>query len=752
MSHKKESAGLVSAEDQARLQALIEQIAPAVSELRSSTSRQAGEAALTPFTSAPASVRLALIRELARRPEQEAADLLLALYHYSPDKESRKEARRALIRLEALHVYPQWTPPRAPQLGPVAHPPRFWKGLVTQTREQGEVQLFLCWEEGVDYSEARLIVLLLDFWERGVRDCLVDQGGKRRLENRIAELTAPLEPAVLTDCTLAEGRRLLEEALAVNRWRAQELPERYRYYLPQIRRLILEAEEVGEDRGRTFIATTLDPEEVVLTFLGAWSLGDYGLVYDLLSARSPLREGLSRDEWLERRRAWASEAQPARLSVSYVYEREQPQSGLWLPGTTGAGRAPRKEVEVGWSLELSETPLSGTLPEMAMGTAVNKETRRHWCWTSYTLLREGEAWRILSMVDEGARAQGLPIPELQQRIKEHDERIREISAQQREALLKSITLLDRPDPLELLEEITRRMTQAMHYDDALMARLSLDPEIVENAYHHAAAIRNSERAMVYLERLAQRFPARRVDALRELALTEQTLAHFFEQQGLQERSRAFSERAEQHLRESLEQRPTALGYALLAQIRLERLASAESQPETFREIAGLLEQARALHPNRAEETIIEAGLGDIAAARKDYQEALRHYERAADLSPDYPGIWLALGHTRRLLGNHAEARKALRRAIDQNRADLQAYSEFTDLASEQGWFDEAEELLQEGLKALPDSAHLRALLSSLYLARGEPRQAQRYLEEAERLDSELPSVKAMRETFNRYRK
>jgi tetratricopeptide (TPR) repeat protein len=781
MARKKEIASPVSAEDQSRLQSLLAQVPDLAKQLRSSQSQQEAEAALAPITSAPMNVQLAFMRELAQgspgpaireqSPEsqalqtlssaggprwsaQDAADLLLALYQYSPEKECRKEARRSLIRLEGARIYPQWQPPREQPAAFQSRPPRFWKGLVSETRERGEVQLFLCWEEGYDYDEARLIALGLDFWQQGVRDCIVERASKRRIEARLSELMSRQEEVRFSECTLTEGRRLLEEALTVSRWRGQELPESYRYHLPLIRQLVLEAPEAeaGQDRGLTFIQPALDPEELVLTFIGAWSLGDFGLAYDLLTPQSPLREGLSREEWVERRRAWANEAHPARLTVSFVTESEQPQSGLWLPGSTLSSRGPRKLVEIGWSLELSETPLSGTLPEMAMGTAVNKETGRHWFWTSYTLLRQDEAWRIHSMSDEGARAQGLPIPELQQRIKEHDDRVREISMQQREALLKSISLLDRPDPQVLLEEITRRLTQALHYEDALMVRLPLDQQIVENAYNHAAALRNGERGMVYLERLAQRFPGRRADALRELAMTEDSLATLFEQQGLKERSRRFDELAEQHMQESLALRPTALGYALLAQMKLQHTAAPLPPPEALQEAEQLLAQARALNPNRAEETIIEAALGTIASARGNQPQALQHYERAAALSPDYPGIWLALSHTQRALGRKAEARESLRRALRYNPADLQAYSELVDLAVEERQFGEAHAVLEEGLKQLPQSAHLRALLAMVLAEQGDLRQAQRFLEEAEQIDQRLPSVQAAREILNERRK
>ncbi len=42
-------------------------------------------------------------------------------------------------------------------------------------------------------------------------------------------------------------------------------------------------------------------------------MGDFGLCFDLLTSDSPLKEGLSRDEWVELRRKWADEADPVGL-------------------------------------------------------------------------------------------------------------------------------------------------------------------------------------------------------------------------------------------------------------------------------------------------------------------------------------------------------------------------------------------------------------------------------------------------------
>ena len=439
MPHKKETDTLLSAEDTNQVQLLLAEYHQLADSLHRSDGQAQAEAALADIHAQPEAIQIAWLKALSKEQTGDAADVLAAINAFSPHKEVRKEARRSLIRLEATKTYPSWTPPTvsapAVQL-PIANPPRFWKGFATEAREEGEIQLLLCWEQGYDYSEVRILAFLLDFWQDGVKAISIDTTTKRRADERISELRTKLGQTALRDCTLAEGKRLLEEALSVNAWRGTQPHEDYRAQIPLINKLILQATDVGEDRGQTFITTDMEDQEVLVNFLGGWSMGDYGLSYDLLAKDSDVRDGLTRDEWIERHRAWSDEAHPARMELGFVHERKNSPSSLWLP--TSASRATsRKEVEVGWSLELSTTPLSGTLKEMPMGTAVNKETRRHWFWTSYVVVREAGVWRMQKASDEGARSQGLPITELQSRIKEHEDEL-ENSSNSKISILKKL--------------------------------------------------------------------------------------------------------------------------------------------------------------------------------------------------------------------------------------------------------------------------------------------------------------------------
>ncbi len=739
MTRKKDTNILVSQEHEAQAQHLLEHYREIADDLHGSNNRTQAEAALSEINNMPEATQMALLKVLSKEHDSAAADVLAAIHELNPNKSIRKEARRSLIRLEGVKVYPTWNPPSTAPLviQPSTSVPRFWKGLVTQDREQGELELVLCWEQGVDYHEARILVFLLDFWNDGVKDFFIRTGTKRRLDSDIAERNAKLKDVAMVDCTLAEGRRLIEEALSVNKWRGTTPHKDYRTNLPTVNSLVFQANDIGEDRGRTFIDPDLDAEQVVANFVGGWSLGDFGLAYDLLSRDSSLREGLSRDEWIERRRAWADEAHPDGLMMSFVQEREPQQQSLWLPAPLlGSYTTSRKEIELGWALELTTTPLSGTLREMPMGTVVNKATRRHWFWTSYTLVREEGIWRIQNMTDEGARAQGLSLTELQRRIEELREKVKELNQQ------RPLDLDDKDD-LDYLEEALWHTTRAMHYSDALMVKLPLDRSVYEEAAVQAQGVRAIERATVYLQRIADRFLEQRSAVLRELGVLLSSLRDMYYENKDEERGERFFKLAEKAFRDAIAIDNAPLGYALLAELLLD-----QKDPAYYDEAESLLHQAEAWDPSRAEETVINACLGNIATFRKQPEEALQYYQRAAEISPDYPAIWYNIGRVQSTLERYEEAERSLKRAIEVDK-EMRSYSELAGVYMKQQKDAEARETLEEGLRVHPESAHLRAVLAALTFDAGDRRRAQTLLEEAERINPNLEAVKVVRQIINK---
>ncbi len=739
MTSKKTQRPLVPQGDEAHLQHLIEQRQSIADSLRGSNSRVQAETTLTPITSNVEGTQLALLRALVKQQDVDAADVLLALNELAPDKAVRKEARRALIQLAGSKIYPSWTPAPENASPPVtANPPRFWKGQVARVREQGEIELILRWEQGFEYGEARMMSFLLDFWQAGIKDFMTEVGTKRHIDSHVNEMLAQVNQTNgagirFTDCTLAEARRLLREALAVNQWRKTAPHKDYRHYQPTVQQLVFDATEVGEDRGSTFTNPDLEPDEMVTHAIGGWSMGDFGLFYDLLSGDSPLREGLSRDEWVERRYQWAGEAQPARLAVTVVREREHNQSALWLPGSFLSDRsASRRDVEMCWSIEQSETPLSGTLLEMPMGTAVLKETGRHWFWTNYTLTQEAGAWRIQRMTDEGANAQGLPLTDLQQRLKEHEDAIQNILETQSP---------NSQDARKNYEEIIWRTIQTLHYLDALLIKMPLEFESYQDATGRASSIGQSERAIVYLKKWEQHFPRHieHTHVLQQLGALESVLAGQYAEADLEERASQFYQLANTHLEEALDKEKNAISYILLGEVK--------GQQGNYAEAQTLLESALTVNPTREEEAEIENDLGGLSLDLQRHEDALRHFMRVAELAPRREQIWHNIARTYQLLNNMVEAEVYYKRAIEEEPQNISAFTDLALIYINRHELDKAYLLVEQGARLNPLSAHLRGLLAGLLLDMGERKRAQAVLEEAERINPDIEIVRAVRRSL-----
>ena len=309
------------------------------------------------------------------------------------------------------------------------------------------------------------------------------------------------------------------------------------------------------------------PVDIVDDFLDAWSEGNYGSAYDLLASDSDLREGLSREEWIERRTSWAEEARPDNFIPYFTRERTsgeaESQSSLPSPGDEAVDR---QEVEASWSLELLDTPLTRMIKEIPLATAVYKETETHWYWTSYVLVREQNEWRIQSMKDEGTNAQSLPLEELQRRIEQLDKKLKEKTQEEPE----ETDLGEIEDWGDYLMEPFEIAAEVLHYDDALIAQEPGNSDNYELASNHAEAAEEFERACVYLEQMAQRFPERRAAALQKLALTQVNLSEQYYEFGEDERGDTFLTLTLANLRESLKVENTLLGHLTLANLLFQR--------------------------------------------------------------------------------------------------------------------------------------------------------------------------------------
>lgn len=772
--------------DMTQVQQQLEQYHQMAQAVHSSTTPAQVETAIASINEMPEATQVAFLKALTKEGTLDAADLLQAVNAFAAAKETRKAARRALIQLEEIHLYPHWKPPVTSS--PIAEseidlsiPARFWQALYTDTRQTGQMQLMLFFEQGRNYQDVRMMGFLLEFWHDGVKDFFTRVISKRQAEEQITHMRSQLSDISLTNCTLEEGHRLLEEALATNK-RAGTAPHHdYRRNLPLIQHLVLhpatadEAFEDSEDGEFEEDEEIFDPyaslssllEEVfamseagglATSILEDWVGGDYAAFYDQLASDSPLRDGPSRDEWIARRHAWNAEANPANFRQTFIRERDADDEEAPII------------VDAGWSFEFTDTPLSGEVKELPLATAVYQETRRHWFWSSYTFVEEDGELRLQSITDEGTALRNLSVAEL----KGHLDEIAEIAADRLEQLREEAEEEyedddededieddededskdeeeddDDDDDLEFgnmanrLQEALQVTTTALHYADALIAQTPLDsPEVYNTAFDQAEILQDHERAAVYMQRQMEHFPDLRADALQKLAIVHFAMSEAYNEEEDEEQQLHFFELAEKDLRASLALKITPFGSVMLAQTLI-------AQGKQFDEAEELLHQAQEFETPPRETTLIEVGLAMLAQHKEDYEQALLHYQRAADISPDFPGVWFSLGLLQRKLDQHEAAEQSFLRAIEENPEQLEAYVNLAAIYTDQQ-HDPAKalEILEEGLEENPDSAELMAYLSIVHLQNKDLQSAYSYLVDAENTDPELEIVQVARQRYN----
>ena len=744
---KKTSQIPVSLEHSTQAQQILDRYHEIAENLHASTNQEQAEAALAEINNMPEGVQMALLKALSKEHHTDAADVLIAINELSPTKSMRKEARRSLIGLQGVRIYPQWSPPidRTPAVQVTTSPLRFWKGMVTDSRDVGEVQLALGFEQEDNPSQVRVFVFLLDFFHDGVKDFFTRTGNKRTADTFFAEMETHSTDVETKDCSLAQARHLILEALDVNKRNGTQPHKEYRLNSSLVNQLILEApgleeadleEEVEpeEEEEDTIDLHGLNPSGVVVNFVEFWVNGEYDLAYELLSADSTLREGLSKDEWIERREAWLEEADPGELKPDYIHEREPQESKLWLPGLVSARRsATHKEFEVGWSIELEETPLTYTLPEVPQPTAIYEETQRHWFWTSYILVQEENEWRIQSMIDEAAIALTLPIEELQKRIEKHDKFLDEYFAKHKPKAT------DSEKTQQFLNVVVWRIMQTVYYTEALIKKLPLDYSLYRDVLTRLQVVQHYEHSLIYLEPLARQFPDG--PRLRELAAFQRQLSNKFFDDADDERGEHFQELSEEALRKSLSLENSFEAHISLAEILID-------EKEHLDEAEDHLLQAKAMVTDAADDAHIEMHLGEIAIEQKQYEDALKHFRHVADYQPDSAESFANLAMVYRMLERYEEAEDNYKRAIELEPDNEDYYYILSEMFSANKQPERAIELLEEGLINNPNSAILHMFLALRYLDTGDYRQAEIFIEKAESLDPGVPMGQMMHQVID----
>jgi len=750
MTKKKATPISVSQEEHTQVQHVFEQYHQIANNLHVSEDQKQIETALAEINTLSESGQMALLKQLSKENEVDAADLLIAINELSPLKSVRKEARRSLIRLESAKIYPHWKPPidRTPAISTIrltTNTPRFWKGLVSDTRASGEVQLLLCWEQGEDYKEIRILGFLLEFLYDGVKDFFSSIDTKRGFDKFVAEIRASMPDVEVKDCSLARGRRLLLEALAVNKEHGTAPSKDYRFNLSLVKQLILEVPDLEEEADleeeseESVNLHGLHPHDVIVNFVESWVDEDYDIAYDLLSHDSPLREGLSRDEWIERRESWADEAHPDSLKPDFMHEHEPRKSELWTPNPLPVSDpTTHKEIETGWSITLDEIPSNNTLPELPKATVIYEETGRHWFWPRYTLVQENDDWRIQNMTDEGMNAEKLSIEELQKRIEDLYARAKEFADRYTP---EEVEQLKDQDMRNYLAATSMRIIQAIYHTDILIKKLSLDFSLYEQAALRMAAANQYERSLAYLRPMTQRFSEQRGLWLRRMAAVQKLLSKELFDEGYDEQAERSLELAEEALRESLAVENNIEAHISIAELLIEdseRLDEAEDQ----------LLQAKELITNPEEEAHIELHLGEIATEQEQFEKALSHYQRIIELQPDSSEAWFDVGEAHEALEHFEEAETSYKRAIDLEPDNEGYYYTLSKLYTEKDQPFKAMEALEQGIIANPDSTILHLYIIAVLIESGDYRQAEMLLNKVERIDPKSELVHMYRQLLN----
>ncbi|HEX7735490.1 MAG TPA: tetratricopeptide repeat protein [Ktedonobacteraceae bacterium] len=753
MTKKKQGQQAISRGENEQAQTVLARYHQIAKQVQASSNEQQTVEALAEINNLPAGAQFALLKELAKEQEIDAADVLAAVHAFGTLKDARKEARRSLIRLEGAKVYPGWEAPQTPAFeesaqSTVTIPPRFFKGLITDSYESGEMQLILSWEIGEDYREVRMLVFLLEFWHDGIKDFFTQVESKRSFANLLPRIAASLDDVSLKECTLENGIRLLEEARAVNAKYGTKPHRDYARHLALINQFIPErlvtqvmgtiGEHDEEEDEVEIDLSDLTPVEMVTTFIENLVEDDLFLAYQTLAHDSPLREDLTKQAWVERRREWIDQFLPGKLHPGFVHLREAPRSKIWLPGRAKKNSATTAEVDAGWSVEFEELPQDADRPqEWPTPLIVYPLTGRHWFWASFTLVQENDAWRIQSMTDEAAKALALSVEDVKKEMSELDRRWEKTTGHLNPA---RFARMNDAEQMQTARELLLPIAQMIYYHDVLSR---IEPQ---NRKHHADAaglailLPEPEHRLVHLEALVERFPEEHLSLYQRIAEAHRQVAEEYAEDALaDEEDELFHlEQAEKALFAALELEENVDTRISIAEILLQqgqRLDEAKSQLLLAKKETDIPE----------EEAHIELHLGEIAEQQEQPELALLHFQRTTELQPENTNYWETLARAQQEQELFEEAEASYKRAIELEPHEVEHYSNLGLFYRDIEQPMKAIQVLKDGLAANPDSAPLHAILATAYIMGRDFQQAEKLLAKAERLEPGSEAIAELRE-------
>jgi len=606
-----------------------------------------------------------LIERLEARGDAGAADLLMVLSAVSTSRAGREAAQRALYALSLRGVQPQLQP--AARLGEDI----FYKGYVGLMREQGEVPLILGWQRPDGRIQA--LVFLMDYWGFGLKDFYPTHNLTRRQFHR--GLVGSYEKnAPMAEVSLAEGKRLVEEALLYNEWFDEPLPDAFHEYRYMIESKVLEALVRPPPRRRAFVNPEVGPSDLVRYFL---KVPDFGLRYDLLVETHPLRQEKSWRQYVEEQMAWLDQAQARTLSVDVLTAEEADD---------------RAVVTVRWVQEM-----------MVEGQPTRQEDLLR-----FDFVREEEGWRIAAYEPVSSTRADLSADELVRLGGE---------------------LMDEARALSDREEYEAAEAYGRIALDRFERAIALDPDhraAYERAREAAKALREFDLAIATCDQMAERFPDRA-----DIYLEKARLCIISIHQQYGEPPPGFEAERERQAIEALEasiaHRPTPFAMLLLGE-SLEKLGR-------HREALAQYARARELFPD---DLGVLSKWGTIYGNQGLFHQALPLLEEVYRRDPTFQHVCYDLGLTWRNLGDLDKAIALYEEQLRYDPDHPDTYNNLANIYVVRGEHRRAIPLYRKAIKLKPDDALFHSNLAVAYHHTGQRRKSTVEFRRALELDPDHP--------------
>lgn len=198
-----------------------------------------------------------------------------------------------------------------------------------------------------------------------------------------------------------------------------------------------------------------------------------------------------------------------------------------------------------------------------------------------------------------------------------------------------------------------------------------------------------------------------------------------------------TDEAYEPVRKQAEIQATSLGPVTFVDITLTPKATAASGSASSVKSPGAnpnMTDAREYSTHFPKAAIKEFKKGQEADSAGKRDEAIRHYQKAVAIAPDYYFAHNNLGSDYVSKSDFPAARKEFQRVVDLNQSDSAAYFNLSNVCMVSGQLAEAKQYLEEGLRRQPDSALGQFLTGTLNLRLGKLPEAETALRHAIQLD------------------